>query len=141
MSFDLKIENGAIIIDTSGDFTKVEKSEKLVQDIFKIINTPLGASKFNPWYGSPVGNIIGNVLDQNFAATMASNQLQNALQTLKTMQEIQSRTQFLSPEEQLAAVRQATIKQNMLDPRVMQIVVSVVNKAFQQINRTQDVPL
>lgn len=140
MSFDLKLSQGGLVLDGSGDIQKVEKNDKLQQDLLKIIITPLGANRFFPWYGSKIGGTIGNVLDINFSNTFASSQLKASLETLKKIQSEQEKIQYLSPEEQLAAVRSALIKENSIDPRYINVFVNVVNKAFQSVNIGAAVP-
>jgi hypothetical protein len=141
MSFDVKLEHGMLVLDTNGDLSRVDKAEKLLQDILKMLITPLGTNYFAPWYGSAAGNVIGNILDNNFAASLTSSQIRASLETLSKMQAIQAKNQYLSPEEQIAAIRESTFRQNTVDPRYISIVASVVNKAFQQVNTTLDVAI
>ena len=48
MSFDLQIKNGDLQIGSNGDVAQVFDTEKLVQDILKILLTQSGANTFFP---------------------------------------------------------------------------------------------
>lgn len=135
MSFDLKIQNGDIAIDSfNNDIKKVENSDKLIQDVLKIVTTPLSSNKFYPWYGSPITKtLIGNVLDMEFTSNMATNQLRNSLENLQKLQKVQSGTQLVTAQELLATLENVSIERNIIDPRFYSIIVSVLNKAFVSI--------
>ena len=67
MSYDFKITNGDWTIGSNGDFQKVENTEKLIQDVLKIIIFPLGKNIFFRWYGSPVAKtLVGTAFDMEF---------------------------------------------------------------------------
>jgi len=68
---------------SDGDLEKVEGTEKLVQDILKILITRLGSNVFYPWYGSLVAqSLVGQALDFEFVNSYASQQIQNSLEYL-----------------------------------------------------------
>ena len=70
MSFDLKIQRGDLVLDSSGQLNIVERNDKIIQDIIKILLTDLGENKFHPYYGSSAGKLdVGSVLDQDFFKT------------------------------------------------------------------------
>lgn len=132
MSFDLKIEDGDLQIGTNGDLAVVENSEKLIQDILKILMTPLNGNVFFPWYGSPLSrSLIGSAFEGKFVASIATNQIRNGLETLKNLQEDQlTKGQFVSSREQIAAIQDVTVERNQIDPRRFRVFVSVLSKAF-----------
>ena len=133
MTFELKLSQSGLVIGPDGDFVKVENRDKLYQDVIKLILTPLKGNKFFPWYGSAVESVLGNIIDQNFTSTMASSQISSALETLKKIQLEQGKTQFLSLQEQLAAVKSISVHQNTVDPRYYQINVEIINKFGEKI--------
>lgn len=135
MSFDLKIINGDLSIQ-SGDLAKVQDTEKLSQDILKILVTSLGANPFFPWYGSLIGSdLIGGVVDFNFVQSIAEQQIESSLNTLKQLQNAQQNSyQNLSASELLAATRSVSIERDTVDPTIFTVAVSVVSRALKSIN-------
>lgn len=135
MSFDFKIRDGDLSIGEDGDLARVENTDKLIQDILKIVITPMGSNQFYPWYGSRLSkSLIGNVFDHEFMSTVASNQLQNALENLQRLQQEQARLQRVTPFEQLAALRGVRIERNQVDPRFFLVVINAVTRALTEIN-------
>lgn len=131
MSFDFKIENGDWKIDSTGDLQKVENTEKLVQDCLKILVTTIGSIPFHPTYGSLLGkNLIGNVFDTEFVSSTAQNAIKNSLEALQKYQRNQGLYQRVTPEEQLAAIRQITVERNSVDPRYFSVFVEISTGAF-----------
>ena len=135
MSFDFKIQVGDLSIGPDGDLARVENTDKLIQDILKIVITPMGSNQFYPWYGSRLSkSLIGNVFDHEFMSTVASNQLQNALENLQRLQQEQARIQRVTPFEQLAALRGVRIERNQVDPRFFLVVINAVTRALTEVN-------
>ena len=132
MSFDLKISRGDIAIGSDGDFDTVQDHEKLIQDILKMLQTPLGKNVFFPWYGSLLTDVmIGQVLDHTMTTTIIQQQIRSNLETLQRMQRDQlSKGQQMTPGELLAAIQRVSVHRNTTDPTNYQIVVRVISKAF-----------
>jgi hypothetical protein len=131
MSFDFKIIDGDLRVGSDGDLTKVEDTEKLIQEILKIAHTPLGSNLFYPWYGSPISkSLIGNVLDMEFLSSVATSQLQTSLETLQRLQKQQALEQRVTPFEQLTAIQNIGITRNQVDPRFFSVVISVITRAL-----------
>lgn len=143
MSFDLKIENGDLVIGSNGDVVTVEGSDKLVQDILKIISTPIGANPFFPWYGCPITrSLVGTGYDRKFIAALATQQLRASLETLQRLQKEQMREyQLVSPQEQLAAIEKVVVDRSIDDPRFFAILVSVLNKSFRRVQTSLEIGL
>ena len=139
MSFDLKIMDGDLKIARDGDLQKVEDTEKLVQDIVKIISTQIGANPFFPWYGSPITkSLLGRAFDRRFVSSVATQQLRTAMERLQTLQREQMRrNQVVTPQEQIAAIQKVFVDRNIVDPRYYTIVLTVLSKAFSKV----DIPL
>jgi phage baseplate assembly protein W len=133
MSFDFKIENGDWKLNSTGDIQKVENTEKLVQDCLKILVTTVGSIPFHPTYGSLLGkNLIGNIFDTEFVSSNAQNAIKNSLESLQKYQRNQSLHQRVTPEEQLASIRQITVKRNSVDPRYFSVFVEIATGAFKK---------
>lgn len=143
MSYDLKIQNGDLQISSIGDLQKVENTEKLIQDILKIVTTPLGGNPFFPWYGSSVYNsLIGNPFSFQFIGSLASSQIRESLETLQKWQTAQtSRGQSVTPSELLAAIQEIKIERNQSDPRYFRVVIKALTKAFTSINTSLNIGL
>lgn len=135
MSYDFKIENGDWKIGSNGDIAKVENTEKLIQDILKICIFPLGKNVFFKWYGSPISkSLIGNVMNDEFSSTIASNQLASSIQTLQSLQQEQAKRQRVSPFEQIYATKSVKIERNQVDPRYYGVFINVLTKALTEIS-------
>jgi len=133
MSFDLKITDGDVVIK-DGDLRKVENNDKLIQDILKLVLTPLGVNTQYPWYGSPVSkSTIGNALDVTFAFPIATSQLRSSLETLQRLQKQQANFQMVTATEQLAAIQDLKVEQNQVDPRFITIKIRVLTKALSSV--------
>lgn len=135
MSFDLLIQKGDLRIASDGGFEKVEDTNKLIQEILKIVHTPLGSNVFYPWYGSPISKtLIGQVLDTEFVATVASNQLQTSLENLQRLQQRQSLEQRVTPFEQLAGIKNISISRNQVDLRHFLVTIDVISRALSVVS-------
>lgn len=142
MSFDLKLVNGDITIGENGDFAIVRDSEKLVQDLLKMLLTPLGSNVFYSWYGSPLSrSIIGTALDVQFITSIAQNQIRSAVETLQALQKEQMGTQKVSAAELIAAIREVSLLQNQIDPTFFTVSAAVVTKALTIVPVVFDVTL
>lgn len=129
MSFDLKIFNGDLAINSNGDVQQIQNSEKLIQDILKILLTPSGSNVFQPGYGSPItGSLIGGAFDENFTTSIAENQVRNAIEALQKLQAAQALRQTVSASEQIAAISNINITRNQTDPRFFIVSVKVIAK-------------
>ena len=139
MSFDLKIVNGELAINNTGDLASVENTEKLVQDVIKIISTEISSNPFFPWYGCPITqSLIGRAMESTFLSNVASVQLKTSLERLQTLQAEQlNNNQVVTPDEQIALIQNASVEQNTVDPRFYRIFVKVITKALNPV----DVPL
>lgn len=134
MSFDLKLLNGDLVIN-NGDFDTVEDSDKLVQDILKLVSTQLGSNPFFPAYGSPISQgLIGTAYDQEFVSNVASQQLRASLENLQQLQLNQLKSnQVVTAEEQIAAIENVLVRRSEDDPRYFYVSLIVISKAFQRV--------
>lgn len=139
MSFDFKINFGDLELGPDGDFVKVQKAEKLAQDLSKMVNTPKGSKRLFPFYGSLLSNtIVGNVFDEGFTAAYASKQLRDCLDIYIKIQEMQQKNQYLDPQEMLGAIKQALVLQSDQDPRFWKVIIRVITKALEDANMEFD---
>lgn len=134
MSYDLKILNGDFVL-RNGDLDVVMGQNKLIQDILKICLTTAGANIYQPWYGSFVSKaLIGSYLDTDITSAIAKNQLQNAIENLKKLQQLQlsEASQAVTLDEHIAGITEINVNRNAIDPRLFEVVVKVFSRAFRQ---------
>ena len=133
MSFDLKLFGGDLVIQ-NGDLAIVEDSDKLIQDILKLVSTQLGSNPFFPAYGSPVSQVLIGTSDVDFSQDVATQQLRASIERLKDLQQNQIKSnQIVTAEEQISAVQNVSIVQAKDDPRYYFVNLTVINKAFQSV--------
>ena len=137
MSFDLRIVNNDLSINPDGSIQTVQDNNKLAQDIIKAVLTPLGSNRFFRWYGSTVGfNTIGEVLDATLTQTEMQRAVQNTLSNIIALQRTQARSQYVSPGETIASVREVSVIRDSTDPRQYQIVISVLTRQLTVVEET-----
>jgi phage baseplate assembly protein W len=133
MSFDLKLFGGDLVLN-NGDLAIVEDADKLVQDILKLVSTQLGSNPFFPGYGSPITQILIGTSDISLSEEMATHQLKASIERLKDLQQDQIKhNQIVTPQEQIAVIRDVSIKHARDDPRYYYVNMTVINKAFQSV--------
>lgn len=134
MSFDLQIVNNDLVID-KGELKQVVDSQKLIQDILKLALTEAGANPLHPWYGSFLSKVaVGSSLDDDIIVQMSRSQLQTALENLKSLQDMQLKTQqSLSADEQIAAISDIFVNRSNEDPRLFNVTITVISKGIKPI--------
>jgi phage baseplate assembly protein W len=132
MSFDLKLSGGDLVIK-NGVLVTVVDSDKLTQDILKIISTQLGSNPFFPGYGSPINQALVGTADV-VSVGVAEDQLRSSIENLKTLQLQQIKNnQTVTPEEQISAIQDVSISQAKDDPRQFFVSITVINAANQRV--------
>ena len=92
MSFDLKIINRDLVIN-QGDLQTVQDSEKLIQDILKMLLTEAGSNPIHPGYGSYLSrSVVGNAAGTSVIVQIAQAQINNCLSGLQQLQQMQIKT-------------------------------------------------
>jgi hypothetical protein len=135
MSFDLKIVNGDISINSNGDISFVSGNAKLRQDIIKIILTDLGDNKFHSKYGSRFGSLgIGEITDQGLIEGDLKSSIIESLNYLIALQKNQSQRQILSPSEILLQILDVKIERDFSDPRMYSAYISILTQKLEQIS-------
>tara|TARA_B100000700_G_C14840013_1_gene758766 strand:- start:490 stop:921 length:432 start_codon:yes stop_codon:yes gene_type:complete len=135
MSFDLSIKKGDIEISSSGYVETVSGNAKLKQDIVKILLTNFGDNKFHPKYGSHIGALkVGHYADERLVSIDIESSAKNALKNLMKLQRSQSKRQALTPGEIIVDVMNVAVKRDEADPRVYNILVSVLTQELTEVN-------
>ena len=134
MSYDLKIINGDIAFQ-NGDLSLVQDSEKLIQDILKICLTDAGSNPMNPAYGSYVSRaVIGSSLESEILVTLATSQLNSALENLKLLQDMQVKSfQKVSADELISAITGISVVRNRINPTLFDVRIAVVSKGYKPV--------
>ncbi len=126
MSFDLKIQNGDLVINLDGTIGLVSDNNKLRQDIIKILITKLGENKFHPSYGSEIGAIqIGHIADPELLEIDLESSVRDAVNKLIALQRSQSKRQFLTPGERIVSLLGVSAQKDQIDPRLYNIFLTV----------------
>ena len=135
MSFDLKIENGDLKINSDGSVATVAGNSKLRQDILKILLTDLGNNKFHPKYGSNIGKLqIGTSADEKLISLDITSSARSSLKNLMSLQRSQAKRQALGPGEVIIDILNLEVARDSADPRLYNIFVSVLT---QELNRIE----
>lgn len=130
MSFDLALSKGDLSIGPDGDLRQFRNSSKLVQDVLKILHTPLGSNPFFPQIGNAITTQnTGEVVNRQFMETRATAAVVQALQMLQAMQKRQELTQIVTPEEKVVGIAEVKVEQDPTDPRQYNIKISVITGA------------
>jgi phage baseplate assembly protein W len=131
MSFDLALINSDLSIKPDGTIRTVMRSDKLKQDIVKIILTPVGSVKFHPWYGSAINEgTIGEVLPDSALFQDITTAIQQSLSRLQTLQRTQATGQRVELSEILATINDIQIQRKYDDPRQVNVIVVAMSKDF-----------
>jgi hypothetical protein len=135
MSIDLQIINGDLVI-SQGELSTVQDSQKLIQDILKILLTDVGADPLQPNYGSFLSrSVIGNAMASGAIVQIAKAQINTCLVNLQQLQQLQIKSmQKVSADEQLAAITGISIVRSSSDPRLFNIKVSAITKGYQPVS-------
>lgn len=134
MSFDLKLVSGDIAFK-NGDVDTVSDSDKLVQDVLKLVSTQLGSNPFFPAYGSSIGKVlIGTAYEPEFIEDIATQQLKSSIERLQQLQLDQiKQNQIVTAEEQIAVIEDVRVSRAVNDPRNYLVNLTVISKAFKRV--------
>ena len=111
MSFDLRLNSGDVTLGADADFAIVIDGAKLVQDVIKMIVTPLGGNRFQQAIGSLINKrLVGQVLTAQNTITVLQSSIEEALITLQKLQKQQAQTQSISPSETLVQINSINVE-------------------------------
>ena len=137
MSFDLQIKNNDISVSSTGDVNIVVNTDKLIQDVIKILLTSQGTNKFYRWYGSTIAKrVIGEVLGPYYTKVEMTRAIEDSLNNLMKLQQAQALYQDTSASETLSGINYIDIVREDSDPRLYSIIVSVLTKKLTAVETT-----
>ncbi len=138
MSFDLKLYNGKLSLK-DGKLETVSDSDKLLQDILKMLFTKVGANPLSAWYGSYLTqSVIGQAnIDPQLTQAVAQTQISQSLSMLKKLQDQQFNTfQNVVPAEQIAGIQNVSVALDANDPRRYIVSIVVISKDRKEVKTT-----
>ena len=137
MSFDFAIINNDLKRTTDGGVLTVSDTQKLRQDILKIIITTLGSNKFHPWYGCTITeDVIGKNLPENLLKTEIQSSVVASLDNLQKLQSEQLTTQKVSLAEIINFIGSVIAYRSPDDPREVKVDVSVYSRRLTEVNES-----
>ncbi len=135
MSFDIRVINGDIEIGADGDALQVVDSDKLAQDVIKLLNTPIGSSPLNLGYGSTLTIAqIGDSIDPSLVADQTTIAITSGLEQLIAQQEQQRSFQIVTDAETIIDFETPIVRQDPVDPRQFNIVVNAISRDLTPIS-------
>lgn len=131
MSFDLALNKGDLDIGSDGDLRKVRNTEKVIQDVLKVLHTPLGSNPYFPRIGNSLTAAnIGEGLNEQFAQTKVEASVNQAVQIVQNVQRNQELRQSLTPEEKITQIAEVSASLDMNEPRQYNISVIALTGAL-----------
>lgn len=129
MSFDIRLVDGDIVLGDTGDVDRVVDSDKLAQDVIKLLNTTIGSDPLNLNYGSPLtSSSIGTIVDSLSIITRTQAVISQGLEQLIATQDMQRSIQSLSDAETIVDFDTPVVEQDPIEPRQFNIVVNAISK-------------
>lgn len=130
MSFDVKVVNGDLSFDSQGRVDLVRDTNKLVQDVHKIIQTTRGYDPFDPRYGLTIStSAIGRPQSNPMLTSQVQAELQEQLDRLRKEQVALSGRQVITAEETIKQIDNVTVEQDTTDPRQINITIELTTQA------------
>jgi len=137
MSFDFLLLNNDLSMSSDGKMKTVADTQKLRQDIIKILLTTLGANRFHPWYGSTVSSdIIGKNLPYNMIVLNIETSIRQSLERLQKLQLQQQTTQRVSLAELIHSIGPVSAYRNPDDLRQVKIDVTVYSRQLTPVKES-----
>ena len=128
MSFDIQLSDGDIIFDTAGNLTCVTDTNKLAQDIMKILYTTVGADPFNSFYGSWLTDeSIGSTILPGTLTMQAETSISDSLLMLQQNQAEQKLYQVVTTAEILASIADLSVIQSIDDARQYNVLLTILS--------------
>lgn len=138
MSFDFKLADGDLSIDSSGQLNIVKDEQKLIQDVLKILFTSTGELTLHPWYGtSLISKAIGSGLEPDLVRKEILAAMEFGLNNLKQLQQLQQRDgQILTAKELIATIKTLDVSKDPTDARRLIVTVEILTKSNSLISES-----
>jgi hypothetical protein len=116
-------------IDQLGQYKTIKDSDKLIQDLKKIIITVLGSDPVATWYGTDFAAMIGTKIFPEITKTKILNEIVTVLSKLKSAQIQQEEYQTVTNLEFLNTIKSTSITQSTSDPSYFTVNVNITTQA------------
>ena len=137
MSFDFLLQNNDLEIGADGNIKTITNTQKLRQDVIKVILTTLGSNRFHPWYGCSISeDAIGKNIPDNMLFLDIETSIRQSLDRLQKLQQQQQTTQEVSLSEMIHSVGDISIYRNPDDLRQIKIDIVILSRELTQINES-----
>lgn len=132
MSFDLRAINGDLELSPDGDVRQVIDSDKLAQDVLKLLNTTYGTDPFYPGYGSVITAASIGMPNDNPDSLVSRAQiiLTEVLGQLVSTQQAQSTYQPLTDAETIIDFDTPIVEIDPTDPRQINVLINALSKGL-----------
>lgn len=128
MSFDLSLNKGDLRVGSTGDLATIQDTDKLIQDVLKIVHTPVGSNPFYPSLGSNITSFnIGMNLNSDFLESRVEASLLATIQTIQSIQRRQEAVQIVTAAEKILRINSVSAKIDSKEPRQFNISISVAS--------------
>lgn len=117
-------------VNSTGNLSYVSGKLKIRQRIIKCLITPLGSSPYNPYFGSELSGLIGNVITEDFRVVLQKT-VENAIDNLIEDQPID-----LDPEERIVKLITMSIDTPTTDRTVVKLDIAVMNDLGETVDNT-----
>ncbi len=135
MSFDIRVTSGDLELGSNGDAATVVNSDKLAQDVIKVLNTPIGSSPLNPTYGSTLTVAqLGQVIDVEAVISQTTISIASALEQLVATQAQQKSFQIVTDAETIVDFESPIVEPDPVEPRQFNIVVNAISRDLTPIS-------
>jgi len=137
MSFDFLLIENDLKLDAEGKIKTVEGTQKLRQDILKIILSSLGSNRFHPWYGCSVSEeTVGKNLPDNLLLLTIQTSIRQSLERLQKLQQQQQTSQKVSLSELIQTIGPINAYRNPDDLRQIKIDVIVYTRQLTEVKES-----
>lgn len=138
MSYDLKLVNGDVVLNSTGDVQTVSNDAKLIQDVLKILFTATGENTLHKWYGTPLlSRVVGQSYDLDLLQAEIQSAIEYGINNLITLQSLQLRdNQFVTPKELIASIDDISAELDQVDKRKLAITVKIRAKSNETVSET-----
>tara|TARA_B100001093_G_C26597808_1_gene914514 strand:- start:419 stop:868 length:450 start_codon:yes stop_codon:yes gene_type:complete len=133
MSFDLRIIEGDIELpdtNSAGEALSmnwyVNRYDFALQQVHKILLSPIGESRYHPGYGSSLSFISSTTSEPVEIAREIEESVYKAISNLIALQQFQVKRQLLDPEEMILEIKSVDVFFDSQDPRLLNVVVKII---------------
>lgn len=119
--------------DLQGDMILIENENLLYQICLKALLTVIGSNPYHTFYGSEIKNRIGTKANGS-SQSLVQLDIQSSLDKVKNLQTLQSKYQFLTPEERLYSVSNIQVAFDQNDPTLLKAQVTVRNASNKPVS-------